>query len=49
MPEEDNPMRRCIRCKKEYNADEQELDSKGKDLCDECIQAIDDENGPQSP
>ena len=48
MPPEDNPMRTCKRCKKEYNSDMQELDSEGKDLCDECLQKIDDENGPQT-
>ena len=50
MPEEESPFRVCQRCKDYYNSDTQALEPpRGKDLCDECIQAIDDENGPQSP
>ena len=48
MPEEESPMRRCVRCKKEYNSDSQELDSHGKDWCDECVQKHEDEQGPQT-
>ena len=37
MPEAENPMRVCIVCRKPYNEDTQELDSKGKDICDDCL------------
>ena len=45
MPEDESPMRVCIVCRQEFNNDTQELDSKGKDICDECLEKAMDGGG----
>ena len=39
-PPDDDPWRICTECGCEYDEDDQELDSKGLQICDECIRSV---------